>query len=154
MLPTTANILEEGFIYTHFFNKEMLQLMHYSDSPFPDNFVKILNHTINAHQIWIDRIEGRQDTVGVWDIRPVADLLEQNEHNFINSLKCIEGRYLDSLIEYKSTSGQLYVNAMHDILFHVINHSSYHRGQLNTFLRASGRQPLITDFIIYKRVAI
>jgi uncharacterized damage-inducible protein DinB len=32
---------------------------------------------------------------------------------------------------------------------HVVNHSSYHRGQVVTLLRQLGKTPPATDFLIY-----
>jgi uncharacterized damage-inducible protein DinB len=34
---------------------------------------------------------------------------------------------------------------------HVVNHSSYHRGQVTTLLRQLGAKPVATDLITYYR---
>jgi uncharacterized damage-inducible protein DinB len=34
-------------------------------------------------------------------------------------------------------------------MVHVVNHSSYHRGQVTTLLRQLGAQPVSTDFLEY-----
>ncbi|QLH28398.1 MAG: hypothetical protein HWD63_02710 [Candidatus Parvibacillus calidus] len=39
---------------------------------------------------------------------------------------------------------------MKDIIFHIINHSTYHRGQIAMEFRQSGLEPLNTDYIFYK----
>ena len=38
-------------------------------------------------------------------------------------------------------------SSLHDILMHVIMHSAYHRGQIAADMRASGAEPVYTDFI-------
>jgi uncharacterized damage-inducible protein DinB len=35
------------------------------------------------------------------------------------------------------------------MLQHIVNHSTYHRGQLTTLLRQLGAQPCATDFLYY-----
>lgn len=34
-------------------------------------------------------------------------------------------------------------------MYHVVNHSGYHRGQLATLLRQLGARPLPTDFLLF-----
>jgi uncharacterized damage-inducible protein DinB len=31
----------------------------------------------------------------------------------------------------------------------VVNHSTYHRGQITTLLRQLGAEPAVTDFLVY-----
>lgn len=38
-----------------------------------------------------------------------------------------------------------------DIMFHIVNHSTYHRAQIATELKDHGIEPLKTDYILYKR---
>ena len=37
------------------------------------------------------------------------------------------------------------------MLFHFVNHSTYHRGQIASNLKEHGIEPLVTDYIFYKR---
>ena len=34
-------------------------------------------------------------------------------------------------------------------MYHVVNHSTYHRGQLTTMLRQLGKVPVPTDFLVF-----
>jgi uncharacterized damage-inducible protein DinB len=47
--------------------------------------------------------------------------------------------------------GDTYTNSVQEILFHIINHSTYHRGQIMAQLRESGLEAISTDYIFYKR---
>jgi uncharacterized damage-inducible protein DinB len=38
------------------------------------------------------------------------------------------------------------------IMIHLVNHSSYHRGQIAMLLRQNGFEPVNTDYITYDRV--
>ncbi|MBI3466927.1 MAG: hypothetical protein HY000_28265 [Planctomycetes bacterium] len=46
-----------------------------------------------------------------------------------------------------------YRNTVCDILIHVVNHSSYHRGQLAILLGQEEKTPPVTDYIAYLRDA-
>jgi uncharacterized damage-inducible protein DinB len=42
-------------------------------------------------------------------------------------------------------------NDIKSIIFHVINHSTYHRGQIASEFKQNGLDPMVTDYILYKR---
>jgi uncharacterized damage-inducible protein DinB len=45
----------------------------------------------------------------------------------------------------------LFTNTIKDILFHIINHSTNHRGQIAVDFRNNGLEPLVLDYVFYKR---
>jgi uncharacterized damage-inducible protein DinB len=51
----------------------------------------------------------------------------------------------------KPSSGGEYIHTYRQMFRHFINHSSYHRGQIVTFLRQLGVKPPSTDLILYYR---
>ena len=52
-------------------------------------------------------------------------------------------------IPYENLRGQRFEYALGHMMQHVVNHSSYHRGQVVTLLRQLGRTPPNTDFLEY-----
>jgi uncharacterized damage-inducible protein DinB len=59
---------------------------------------------------------------------------------------------LDHAISYKLLSGQPGAAVLWHMIQHVVNHASYHRGQVTTMLRQLGAAPpKSTDLIIYYR---
>lgn len=50
-----------------------------------------------------------------------------------------------------TVKGQKFDSSMQDILFHIINQSTYHRGQIAMEFRNSGIEPINTEYILYKR---
>jgi uncharacterized damage-inducible protein DinB len=48
---------------------------------------------------------------------------------------------IDKVFEYKLLSGQPGSSVFWQMLQHVVNHASYHRGQVTTMLRQLGGQP-------------
>jgi uncharacterized damage-inducible protein DinB len=59
---------------------------------------------------------------------------------------------ISRVYEYKSLAGQAGSSPFWQMLQHVVNHASYHRGQLTTMLRQLGAQPgKSMDMIAYYR---
>ena len=59
---------------------------------------------------------------------------------------------LKQMLSYKNIAGQSFTSAIHDILQHVVNHGTYHRGQVITMLRQIGYTKLFpTDYIAFCR---
>ncbi len=44
-----------------------------------------------------------------------------------------------------------FTNVIQDVLFHFINHSTYHRGQIAIQMKEAGLEPIATDYIFFKR---
>ena len=68
--------------------------------------------------------------------------------NFVRGLTQAD---LDRDIEYKTLKFGLYRNPLWQSLLHVINHGTYHRGQVTTMLRQLGAQPILTDLMHFYR---
>lgn len=54
-------------------------------------------------------------------------------------------------IEYRLMSGKAFRSTFDDMFRHVVNHATYHRGQLATLLRQVGHKAPATDYILYRR---
>lgn len=67
------------------------------------------------------------------------------------------GQYLaeledaDASLTYKDLKGQEWNQPLWVLLFHVVNHSTHHRGQVSGFLRAMGHIPPPLDLVAYHR---
>jgi uncharacterized damage-inducible protein DinB len=55
------------------------------------------------------------------------------------------------VITYRAMNGSPYANPLGELLRHVVNHGTYHRGQVATLLRQLGVKPPQTDLILYYR---
>ncbi|MDQ0064573.1 DinB family protein [Chryseobacterium lathyri] len=138
------------FEYTYHFNKEMIKHIAENISKVDEKTISLINHTLNAQQIWNSRILGEK-TFEVWQINTFESLYEINHQNFLKSIDIIQNLDLDNRIEYKNSRGTKFENSIFEMLFHTVNHSTYHRGQINSLLKQNGIDPLLTDYIFYKR---
>ena len=112
---------------------------------------ELFDHVLNAHHIWNQRMLGKERHFGVWE-RHVAEALERiATENYNDSLKILETADLDANLNYQDTKGNSFQNTVQEVLFHVVNHGTYHRGQIALEFRNSGVDPMISDYIYYKR---
>jgi uncharacterized damage-inducible protein DinB len=74
--------------------------------------------------------------------------LESNLHTFIFSLTSSQ---LERVIKYRNTEGVAFEGPLWPMLQHVVNHGSYHRGQIATLLRQLGSKAISTDLIAFHR---
>ena len=58
---------------------------------------------------------------------------------------------LEAAIDYRDMAGNPFTQKLADILQHIVNHSTYHRGQLTTMIRQVGVTPPRTDFLVFAR---
>jgi uncharacterized damage-inducible protein DinB len=145
---------KELFEYSHLMNQKFITSFVDNQSKLSENSLRLMNHVLNAQHTWNSRIVNKESTAGVWYIHNTADLEKIDKFNFEDSIDILKHNKLDSQVEYITTKGEVFKNTIRDILFHVINHSTYHRGQMAVDFRNSGIEPVSGDFIFFKRQAV
>lgn len=141
---------KELFDYNHHYNQKLIALISENLHVVSDRTLKLMNHIINAHQIWNARII-KEKELAVWHENEWKMLVDIDQKNHIKTATIIAGSAIADTIEYTTFAGTTFSNKIQDILFHVINHSTYHRAQIATELKHSGVPPLPSDYILYKR---
>ena len=140
----------ELFEYNYHFNKKLIEFISENFQLKPEKTVKLLNHLINAQQIWNARINNESE-FEVWQINDWNNISKINTDNYSKTLGIIHNKSPENSIEYKNSKGEKFINKIEDVLFHVINHSTYHRAQIATDIKNNGIEPINTDYIFYKR---
>jgi uncharacterized damage-inducible protein DinB len=116
-----------------------------------------ITHTYAAEWAWHSRWEGHSPTA-LLPADLFADLAAL--HNAWSELEAKIRAFVDALgedgvarvFEYKLLSGQPGASPLWQMLQHVVNHASYHRGQVTTMLRQIGAAPAKPmDMIAYYR---
>lgn len=118
---------------------------------------KTLFHMWDAQVIWMKRLRG--ESSNTWpshnftgSLYEATTLIMQNSADFISFAQSIEEGKNTADVEFKSLDGTSYHNTVEEIIMHVMNHSTYHRGQLITMLRSAGFNAVgSTDMIRYFR---
>lgn len=113
-----------------------------------------LVHILGAEQVWLRRWEGESPTsylapaefATVDALSPQWDELERGQSEFFDRLT--DGA-LDRVVAYTNLAGERWRYPLRQMLHHVANHSTYHRGQAVTLLRQLGSTPPATDLLLY-----
>ena len=139
------------FEYNFYTNNKMISSILTNRDKLSENIIDLMSHTLRAHEIWLNRLTENNIQLKVWEKLEVDNLEKLNADLFNRTIEIINNKILDSNISYKNSKGDEFSNSIIDILFHVVNHSNYHRGQINTELKRLGNEPVVTDYIFYKR---
>lgn len=114
----------------------------------------IMSHLLLAEKVWYCRIV-KQNPPPVWNKMTLDECSLMFEKN-CNSLNAFINNLNDNdfynVVEYKNTKGDSFQNTIKDILTHIFNHSTYHRGQIVERLKGKLPAMPVTDFIAFLRV--
>ncbi|MFC4872784.1 DinB family protein [Negadavirga shengliensis] len=135
--------------YNHHYNQKLVEIFLKESTD--EKSLQLFCHMLNAHHIWNARINGKKAVYSVWETHPVSRLQAMDKKNYEDSLALLDKVDTDQTISYTTSKGDAFENRIIDILFHIINHSTYHRGQIALLFRQTGLEPLISDYVFYKR---
>ena len=114
----TNIFFKDTFEYNYHCNQQLIQLFEKEQQNIPEKSIQLLNHLINAQEIWNARILNQKPDIEVWEIRPLEDLKKINETNYSESLYILETIDLNQEINYQNSKGISFTNSVQDILFH------------------------------------
>lgn len=146
-----TDFFRELFAYNESCNQQLADLFLQHREQVSEQSAFLFNHILNAHHIWISRITQAPLLYGIDTIHGLGSIKSTDKDNHAATQSVIDTIHLNSLISYKNLKGDPFQNTVQDILFHIINHSTYHRGQIATECRKHGIKPLLTDYIFYAR---
>ena len=141
----------ELFDYNFYSNKKIIDESVVLEKV-PQKSQELFSHILNAHNIWNARILGKNADYGVWDnhlVKDWADIHYENQRSSFDITTNADA--FDKRIDYQNSEGRLFTNTLQDMLFHIINHSTNHRGQIATDFRSNGLTPIALDYVYYKR---
>lgn len=141
---------EEMIHYTKVADQCIIEIFSQSATALPEA-ARLFSHVLNAQHIWGKRMLGIEPLYGVWDVHLQKDLKKISEENFKLIYLALSKTTSDQIIYYHNSKGIRYENRVGEILLHLFNHSTYHRGQVVTLLKKAGFEPPVTDYIILKR---
>lgn len=146
------DFFKELFEYNNHFNQKLWMVFSEHQDKTSAKSVNLYNHILNAHQIWNSRVKLKEKEIfGVWEVHPMQELKDIDSKNYEHTLLILDTLDLNTIINYTNTKGHKFQSSIRDIFFHVINHSTYHRAQIATEFVQSGIEPIVTDYIFYKR---
>lgn len=118
---------------------------------------KTLYHTWDAQVIWMKRLNG--EPANTWPshnfegtLSDAVNLFLENCETFVRFAGSLSEIEMKKIISYQALDGTSYQSTIEEIIMHVMNHGTFHRGQLISMLRIAGVDKLgSTDMIRYFR---
>jgi uncharacterized damage-inducible protein DinB len=137
------------FVYDAWANQEVLAGLRAAPE-IPASALGWIAHILASERLWLERLEGKAQTLPVWPQFSVEECEEQAadmSRLWKNFLKASSEATLKESIRYRNSKGEEWNSRKEDVLTHVITHSAYHRGQIAAEMRSAGLTPAYTDFI-------
>lgn len=139
--------------YNAWCNKRVLDTLT-SQQVRDEKILTLMGHIVAAQYLWLYRIKGLPPAqVKLWGEYSLEQLVRMAEEIGKEWLEFVEQTDdFNRELTYRNYVGDPYVNNVEMIMIHLVNHASYHRGQIAMQLRQKGYEPINTDFITYDRV--
>lgn len=114
-----------------------------------------LEHILQAEWIWLERWNGVSPVeIPPWDTTTHAALgtqwaiIDAAQHAYLGSLT---DERLRNAVDYRNFASQPFSQPLWQLMRHVVNHSTYHRGQVATMLRQLGKPVPVSDLVAFYR---
>jgi uncharacterized damage-inducible protein DinB len=113
-----------------------------------------LGHLYAAEWIWLERLKGAsppglppaQEIPTLPVLKEKWSAVEAGQKAFVESLT--DAR-MGETVSYRNVKGEPWSYALGELLVHIVNHSTYHRGQVATMFRQLGKKPPATDYLVF-----
>lgn len=109
-------------------------------------------HIAGATDAWAERFAGKDVLVlpkesDLPGLEEAVALLQRAEEKHRAHLRTLTREKLDRAFSWKNLSGDVKTAPFWVVVRHVVNHQTYHRGQIASMVRRLGHAPLPTDMV-------
>lgn len=116
----------------------------------------VFGHIQQATYLWLVRMGQLQarpfEMFPAWSPEQSAADAAASHAAMERLLAGLDGAGLERAVAYASLDGTAYRSSVAEILTHVFNHATYHRGQIALLVSGAGGERATTDFIAFSRV--
>ena len=154
--------LKSLYTYNRWANRRVLEACRtlgpgqYENEPAPGwtSIRATLVHLADATWIWARRIEGEAVTVRASEAEvPTLDdagrLLDRGQDAFDRLVDTLPADRLAAVWSYRNLDGRELSLPLWAVFRHVVNHATYHRGQIASKFGRLGVAPAQTDFVLW-----
>jgi len=116
-----------------------------------------LNHLLTADRIWMRRLTGSGDhptelnAIVCADLQSLRTARETQDERIVSFVETLEEAQLERQCDYRTLNGAPQKQPVGEILAHLFNHQTHHRGQAHTILSVLGVEPDSLDLLIMLR---
>ncbi|HET9440126.1 MAG TPA: DinB family protein [Longimicrobiales bacterium] len=114
----------------------------------------LLQHILGTEEVWLERLRGHSPSAlpdltsfnAVSDFQAAWGAVQTEQHIFISGLG---SEQFEAPISYINFRGEAWAYPLDAVLLHLVNHGTYHRGQLAHVLRQLGQTAPATDYLVF-----
>lgn len=114
-----------------------------------------LQHVMLAEWVWTERCQGRSPSgfpgESFADLSALRTRWEAIAAELMARVRGLTPGELERNLEYRNLKGHAFSTPLREVLLHLANHGTYHRGQVAIMLRQLGATPVATDLIGFFR---
>jgi|SRR5208283_1086272 len=115
-----------------------------------------LVHIYGSSMIWLQRWKGSPTlssatTSGILSLESLKSHWKEYQADLDSYFGSLDEAKLNGFLSYNDLKSNRQSEPLFQQMQHLINHSSYHRGQIVTMLRQIGSKPIGTDLITFYR---
>ncbi len=116
-----------------------------------------LNHLLTADRIWMRRLTGsgdhpeRLDAIIFDDLPSLATARQQEDERIRSFIDGLADSSFGEMVDYRTLNGTPQRQTRREILAHLFNHQTHHRGQAHGILSILGVEPPPLDLLIMQR---
>jgi uncharacterized damage-inducible protein DinB len=122
-----------------------------------NSIYKTILHMWDAEIAWWQRMKLQERIIMPSEnfngsIKDIGNGLMQQSNQWLGWISSASDIALDHVFQYQNSKKEQFKQPIYQMLLHVFNHGTYHRGQLINMLRQLGIEKLPqTDFIVWSR---
>lgn len=159
MVPLTT--LRELFDYNYWARDRQLEAcaaltQEQFERPLRSSFSSLRDtwaHLVGAEWVWLERWRGRSPrSIPAAEEFPTLGAVAERWREVERGVReFLAGQKEDALARpftYTNLKGEAWTYPLWRTLFHVVNHQTYHRGQVTTLLRQLGARAAAVDFLV------
>jgi uncharacterized damage-inducible protein DinB len=114
-----------------------------------------LLHIYGGDVIWIERVHGASLTARPYDDQATLETLQSAWppvwERWKQYVAGLTPETADAEVAYVTFKGDAFRTPAWQIILHIVNHGTHHRGQVSGFIRAMGKTPPVLDLTHYYR---
>ena len=162
-MPVSADVLRTHLDYSAWASRRLLDAI--AELPAEDltrdfqtaehSVLGTLAHIFYADRSWLWRLSGGEDPGGLKDSDRSLAVLQADWPAIQERWRLWAADLTDdqaaAMLDYRDRRGNPYRQPVWQLIFHVVNHGTHHRGQVSGFLRAMGHVPPVLDLVDYYR---
>jgi uncharacterized damage-inducible protein DinB len=139
--------------YEQWANEKIIDSLGMTKYP-SEKGLELLNHILAAQNNWLCRLRNENSYLALWekkDLWESSQLLRKTTQNLVSFVESLSEDDFTKTIAYVTSEGIEYSSTIQEILTHLMNHSTYHRGQIVFNLKGQIPEMPVTDFIAFVR---